>query len=285
MGATTIGRPSRFRERRMAARAERAERVTPVRTHRLSLGTVALIMLIVSAWGGIIPYVGPLFGYDGNGVGSWYWSLTHSVVALIPACLGVLVAVWVLASLPAIGYGAGRARLSLCGLLAMIAGAWFVVGPLAWRVVDHVGPYFAKAGPLHELAFQIGYSFGPGVIVAAAGGFFLGWASGAQPMVDTAATPAAVPVAGEEVGIGSARSEPSAAPVEREPATATGEPMGSMAGEPMTAAGERTGSTAGETWTGSADEPMNTSAGEPTSRPEETRSAPASDREGPYAPP
>ena len=44
------------------------------------------------------------------------------------------------------------------GLLAVMAGAWFVVGPLARPVLSTTGSYFVIASPLRELAFQIGYS-------------------------------------------------------------------------------------------------------------------------------
>ena len=46
-----------------------------VRLGRLGLGTAGVIAVLVSAWGGIVPYVGPLFGYSGDGSGAWHWDL------------------------------------------------------------------------------------------------------------------------------------------------------------------------------------------------------------------
>jgi hypothetical protein len=55
---------------------------------RLGIGTAGVVAVLVSAWGGIVPYVGPLFDYSGDGSGSWHWDLAHAVLALAPGILG-----------------------------------------------------------------------------------------------------------------------------------------------------------------------------------------------------
>ncbi|MGH9304537.1 MAG: hypothetical protein ACRDZ5_09020, partial [Acidimicrobiales bacterium] len=54
-----------------------------------------------------------------------------------------------------------------------LCGAWFVIGPLAWPVLEgaHV---FVGASPLVELTYWIGYSLGPGLLLAMLGGLSMG---------------------------------------------------------------------------------------------------------------
>ena len=66
------------------------EFAAPAHVGRFGVATAGLLAVIVSAWGGIVPYVGPVSGFSGDGNNSWHWDLAHSVLALIPAVAGVL---------------------------------------------------------------------------------------------------------------------------------------------------------------------------------------------------
>lgn len=164
---------------------------------RLGLGTAGVVAVLVSAWGGIVPYVGPVFSYSGDGSGSWHWSLAHAVLALAPGALGVLLGLFVIAESRGITVGKGRLSLATAGTLLMVCGAWFAIGPLAWPVIDNSGPYFVAATHLRVLADEVGYSIGVGLILVVCGAFVDGWASRHQPKatavsdqgVDTAAGP------------------------------------------------------------------------------------------------
>jgi hypothetical protein len=133
--------------------------------------------VLVSAWGGIVPYVGPLFDYSGDGSGSWHWNLAHAVLALAPGILGVLLGVFVIAESRGIVVGKGRLTLATAGTLLMICGAWFAVGPLAWPVLSNGSGYFVAATHLRVLAYEVGYSIGTGLILVVCGAFVDGWAS------------------------------------------------------------------------------------------------------------
>ena len=111
--------------------------------------------MLVSAWGGIVPYVGPLFDYSGDGSGSWHWNLAHAVLALAPGILGVLLGVFVIAESRGIVVGKGRLTLATVGTLLMICGAWFAVGPLAWPVLSNGSGYFVAATHLRVLATRL----------------------------------------------------------------------------------------------------------------------------------
>ncbi len=133
--------------------------------------------MLVSAWGGIVPYVGPLFDYSGDGSGSWHWNLAHAVLALAPGILGVLLGVFVIAESRGIVVGRGRLSLATAGTLLMICGAWFAVGPLAWPVLSNGSGYFVASTHLRVLAYEVGYSIGTGLILVVCGAFVDGWAS------------------------------------------------------------------------------------------------------------
>lgn len=148
-----------------------------MRSVSVGLSTVGLLTVAISAWGGIVPYVGPTFGFSADGSGSWHWSLTHSVLALVPGAIGVLVGLSFMMRVPGARIGRRKASLSLAGLLAVVCGAWFVIGPVAWPLVDNVRPFFVLASPLRVLSNEVGYSFGPGIILAACGAFAIGWAT------------------------------------------------------------------------------------------------------------
>jgi hypothetical protein len=132
---------------------------------------------MISAWGGIIPYVGPTFGFSADGSGSWQWNLTHSVLALIPGAVGCLIGLTFMARIPDARIGRRKMSLSMAGLIAVLCGAWFVIGPLAWSVIDNTRAYFVAASPLRMLANEVGYSLGTGLILALCGAFAIGWAT------------------------------------------------------------------------------------------------------------
>jgi hypothetical protein len=172
---------------------------TAARGYTPSIETAGLLILLVGAWGGIVPFVGPLFGFSGDGSRSWTWNLPHALLSLAPGAAAVLAGLLVMAA----GGRLLRPGLKLGGLLAAVCGAWFVVGPVAWPVLEHTR-VFVGAAPLREFAYWVGYSLGPGVLLAALGAFVLGRPSlrpaapvaGTGPAAETRTVdPAAVPPA------------------------------------------------------------------------------------------
>jgi hypothetical protein len=179
-------------------RVETARYMSGVGVGHFGLGSVSFLLVIAAAWGGIVPFVGPTFGYSADGAGSWHWSLTHAVMALVPGAIAVVIGLMVLASTRAMVVGRGRISLASAGLVAMACGAWFAVAPWAWPVVDNRSSFFVLASPLHQLADVAGYAVGPGMIIAACGAFFLGWAARHQELGAVAPTRATTaPVSAE----------------------------------------------------------------------------------------
>ena len=165
---------------------------------RSSLFMVGLVAVVISAWGGIIPFFGPTFSYSADGSGSWHWNLAHTVLAFAPAIVGIFAGILILARTPGTVQRSSRFGLGSAGLLALAAGGWFVVGPWAWQLTLGSSSYLMPATPLRILANLLGYSFGPGLILVACGAFALGWAVRHQP--PPVAVPAVTgPVASEQV--------------------------------------------------------------------------------------
>ncbi len=171
LGGTTTG---------MGRREDRLARAGQARFEvgRVGIGAVGAVTVLISAWGGIIPYVGPLFGFSADGAGSWEWSLSHAVLNLVPGAIGFLIGLLILGETRGVVVGRGRVSLAMAGSIAVVCAAWFVVGPLAWPVITHNGAYFVTSvSPLRDLENQVGYSLGTGLILGACGAFTMGWAA------------------------------------------------------------------------------------------------------------
>jgi len=152
------------------AAAESGDGTVPVG----GLGVLGLLTLLVGAWGGIVPFVGPLVGADADGTVSWYWSMSHALLWLAPGAGACLAAALMLGAMPRAAVGFGRLGAFAAGALAMVCGAWFVIGPEAWPVLVRSAGVFVPAGPLTTVARQVGYSFGPGVLLLLLGGLSMG---------------------------------------------------------------------------------------------------------------
>jgi hypothetical protein len=232
MSTTMVGRTGRY-ERRVDRRQSTG---TGIHVGRVGIGTVGFLTILISAWGGIVPYVGPVFGYSADGTGSWDWTLSHSVLALIPGILGVMAGFFILSETRGVAAGRGRVSLTMAGLLAALCGAWFVIGAFAWPVITTNSAYFVAASPLRALANIVGYGLGTGVILATLGGFAIGWAARHQPVQGAAMSAAAqqdVPMATSPAPVGAPAVQE---PVVREPAAPTQEPVVQEEASPIVSA-------------------------------------------------
>ena len=177
----------------------------------------ALIMLL-GAWGGIVPFVGPLFGYRMDGLGAWAWSTPRAELSLGPGVIALVGGLLLLVGL--------RGAQRFGGLLAFIAGAWFAVGPSffpLWTGAVITVPS-GTVGGLSPAAMraveQVGYFYGTGVLIASLAAFAIGVLTLSAVRVVTR-EPAAMELAGTRGG----------APVP--PTTPAARQMGGPPGEPV----------------------------------------------------
>ena len=154
-----------------------------------------VFVVLLAAWAGIVAFVGPTFGYAVHAGPSWQWNLDLGWLHFAPGVAGVVAGLLVLASSSspaqtAPGAVAGRSRrlrLALASTLAAVAGAWLVIGPLAWPVLrPGSASVFRRASPLHTLADQVGANLGPGLLLVLLGALALGLATAGRATVGAA---------------------------------------------------------------------------------------------------
>jgi hypothetical protein len=206
---------------------ERRDTTVRLRLGRVGLGTAGVVAVLASAWGGIVPYVGPTFGFSADGSGSWYWNLAHSLLALVPGVVGILLGLFVIAESRGVTVGRGRLSLAMAGTLLILCGAWFAIGPYAWPVLTNSGTYVTASTHMRVLTYELGYSVGVGLVLVMCGAFVAGWASRHSPSsavvpesAPAAASPAAAPPA-RAADTRAADTTTPAAPVESAPTTAS----------------------------------------------------------------
>lgn len=138
-----------------------------------SLALVGFLTILFGAWAGIVPYVGPAFGFGATGTPAWRWNLLHTLLWLAPGAVAVLCGLLMMAEVPSLRNGRGARGAGWAGLLAVLCGAWLAIGPLAWRVLE-AGAVFNGGSAWHQFLTRLGYSYGPAVILAMLGGMALG---------------------------------------------------------------------------------------------------------------
>jgi hypothetical protein len=151
--------------------------------YRVSIETAGLFTLVLGAWVAFVPFVGPLFDFSADGTSSWTWSLSHSLLFLVPGAVAFVAALMIIVE----GISVGPARhavLGVAGMIVAVCGAWIVVGPYAWQVLESTNFFVAGGSPLRELAYWIGYSVGPGGLLLALGAFVLGRPRTSWPSTD-----------------------------------------------------------------------------------------------------
>jgi hypothetical protein len=154
----------------VSVRVQQTDTFIPGASVGLILG--GFLALLISAWAGIIPFVGPTFGFSADGTSSWTWNQVHALGAVVPGAVGVFACAIVLvcARRPMGLQSAGS--LGAAGFLLFMSGAWLAVVPVVWPVL--VGSYFHVASPSLTLGYWMGYASGPGILLVLFGGLVMG---------------------------------------------------------------------------------------------------------------
>jgi hypothetical protein len=122
------------------------------------------LLILLGAWGGLVPFIGPYFGYYYGPDKTWLYTSDRLWLSVLPAAAAFLGGLIVL----------GLPRLSaLGGLLAALGGAWFVLGASVLAVArPGTGPGAPASAPgavfnaatMHLLE-NIGFFSGLGVVI------------------------------------------------------------------------------------------------------------------------
>jgi hypothetical protein len=143
----------------------------PIRRKRGALAGVLLILL--GAWGGVVPFVGPYFHYAYTPDRAWAYTSGRLWLSIVPGAAALAGGLLLLAAHRAIGL--------LGALLAALGGAWFAVGRVAgpaWAIVTPGAPVGDTGMRALE---EIGFFTGLGLVIVLAAMVTLGRLSVAGP--------------------------------------------------------------------------------------------------------
>jgi hypothetical protein len=133
-----------------------------------SRGAVAgPLLMLLGAWGAIVPFIGHSFGYGFTPDNTWTWTSARGWMEVAPgagAFLGGAI----------ITYSAHRAAAMLGGWLAAASGAWFVVGSIfdPWWNAGYLGTPMGNT--THVILERLGMFSGLGVLIVLIAGIALG---------------------------------------------------------------------------------------------------------------
>jgi len=157
------------------------------RSVRSKYRVVGGLIVLIGAWGALVPFIGPSFGFSMGNTPAWTWTESIATLHVLPGIVAVLAGVALIA---------GIARLGSAGLAAM-AGAWFVIGPSLHPLwaggatsggqAMSGGMMMGMGGPHVSATRQaleaIGYHYGTGAAIAVLGAIGLGLALAAPASV------------------------------------------------------------------------------------------------------
>jgi hypothetical protein len=126
-----------------------------------------LILIVLGAWGALIPFVGPHFNFAYTPDKDWAWSTARGWLEVLPGgvtALGGLLLV----------FSGNRITAIVGGWLAVLAGLWFVIGGEVAPMlgIGSAGDPIA-ATDRKRAALEISYFSGLGALVVFVGGIAL----------------------------------------------------------------------------------------------------------------
>jgi hypothetical protein len=139
-----------------------------------------LLLVLLGAWGALIPFVGPYFHFAYTPDAAWTWTWGRFFLEVVPGAAAVLGGLILMVS-------AFRPVAMFAAALATAAGAWFAVGSMlgpVWASYSTLGgaggvpsalnPGAPTGGPLHMVAEHLSFFTALGVVIVFLGALALG---------------------------------------------------------------------------------------------------------------
>ncbi|HEU5266579.1 MAG TPA: hypothetical protein VFU35_07755 [Jatrophihabitans sp.] len=124
-------------------------------------------LMLLGAWGAIIPFVGPYFDYAYTPNTTWTWTAARFFLQVLPGVVTFFAGLVLVVS-------RNRVIASFAGWCAVVAGIWFVIGSLLapiWQP-NYIG---SPVGGTTQVAVErIGIFYGLGAVIVLLAGFALG---------------------------------------------------------------------------------------------------------------
>lgn len=127
-----------------------------------------LLLVLLGLWGALIPFVGPYINFSYDPSTPWTWTSARGWLEVLPGGVAALGGLLLL-------FSANRVTALLGGWLAVVAGAWFVVGRLFASPLG-LGDFGAPVADNQtaRMAMELSYYTGLGALIIALGGVALG---------------------------------------------------------------------------------------------------------------
>jgi hypothetical protein len=126
-----------------------------------------LLLVILGAWGAVIPFVGPHFNFAYTPDQDWAWTTARGWLEVLPGAATVLGGLLLILS-------GNRITAMIGGWLAVLAGAWFVVGAQVAPLLGIGSPGDPIAATESKrAALEVSYFSGLGVLIVFVGGIAL----------------------------------------------------------------------------------------------------------------
>ena len=119
-----------------------------------------ILLVLLGAWGALVPFIGPHFGYAYTPNATWTMTAGRLWLEVVPGAVAFLGGLLLIGS-------ASRAVGLWAGWLTAVAGAWFAIGP----VVSRLWPNQIQAGTpvggstVSSVVEEIGFFTGLGVVI------------------------------------------------------------------------------------------------------------------------
>ena len=151
-----------------------------------------VLLILLGAWGALIPFVGPYFHFAYTPDTSWHFTLARLWLEILPGVTASLGGVLIITS--------SRRLPSAGGMVAAaLAGGWFALGNVVNQLWPHLGTPGVPAGSARQVALEgIGFFTGLGIVIVFVAALALGRlsasAADAGPVPATAAADYILPV-------------------------------------------------------------------------------------------
>jgi hypothetical protein len=129
-----------------------------------------LLLVLLGAWGALIPFIGPYFHYAYSPDTAWTYTSGRLWMQIVPGAAAFLGGLILLAS-------AFRPMAMFGAWLAVIGGAWFALGPVLrplWASNSTLSPGAPVGSTTMRVVEQIGFFYGLGVAIVLLAALALG---------------------------------------------------------------------------------------------------------------